>query len=197
MTIRAFLLSTTFFLFAVGLRAQPVPNTLDVIDRAIADIVDTVCRQYSANELQYYVSEHPDREWITSMLGRRMQYAGRIARVVPTEEESDIVFSIEDVSTRYTLKENSDSILRTIVVQCNARDRRSSPPGLMLQTPITRREDVITREVAAATESQQHSGSSGTIPPPPTSFWDDLAQPVIFIAAAATTVLLLFTVRSQ
>jgi len=156
-----------------------------------------VCRQYSANELQYYVSEHPDREWITSMLGRRMQYAGRIARVVPTEEESDIVFSIEDVSTRYTLKENSDSILRTIVVQCNARDRRSSPPGLMLQTPITRREDVITREVAAATESQQHSGSSGTIPPPPTSFWDDLAQPVIFIAAAATTVLLLFTVRSQ
>ncbi len=197
MTTRVALLCISMFMCSVGLHAQAVPNTIDVIDSAIAGIVDSVCLQYRASELQYYVSEHPDREWISSIMGRRMQYAGRIARVVSVEEEADVVFSIEDVSTRYSLKENTDSILRTIVVQCNARDRRSSPPGLVLRTPTTRRADVTTREVAAATESQQHRGSNGTIPPPPTSFWDDLAQPVIFIAAAATTVLLLFTVRSQ
>lgn len=195
--MRTVLLGALFFAMSVGATAQPVPNTVDVIDKAISDVADSVCASVRAPELSFSVAEHPDRDWAASIIGRRMQKAGRVAHVVRTEDEADIVFSIEDISTRYALREDSDSILRTVVVQITARNRRASPTGLMLSVPTLRREDMITREVAEATESQQHSGSHGTVPPPPTSFWDDVAQPVIFIAAAATTVLLLFTVRSQ
>lgn len=195
--MRRSLLCIMLCAMCIGASAQPVANTVDVIDGAISTIADSVCASYRSVELSFYVAEHPDQEWATSILGRRMQHAGRATHVVRSEEESDLVFTIEDISTRYALREDADSVLRTIVVQITARNRRASPSGLMLAVPMIRQEDVIARDVAEATESRQHSGSHGTIPPPPTSFWDDLAQPVIFIAAAATTVLLLFTVRSQ
>lgn len=197
MTMRTVLLSALLSVMSIVATAQPVPNTIDVIDQAISSVADSVCANVRSAELSFYVTEHPDRDWAASIIGRRMQQAGRIAHIVRSEDESDIVFSIEDISTRYTLREDSDSILRTIAVRITARNRRASPTGLMLPVPAMRRDDMITRDVAEATESQQHSGSHGTVPPPPSSFWDDLAQPVIFIAAAATTVLLLFTVRSQ
>lgn len=195
--MRTVFLSAMVSLMSIVATAQPVPNTIDVIDQAISNVADSVCANVRTAELSFFVTDHPDRDWVASIIGRRMQKAGRVAHVVRTEEESDIAFSIEDISTRYALREDSDSILRTVVVQITARNRSSSPTGLMLSVPTVRRDDMITREVAEATESQQHSGSRGTVPPPPTSFWDDVAQPVIFIAAAATTVLLLFTVRSQ
>ncbi|MBK9181586.1 MAG: hypothetical protein IPM83_00420 [Ignavibacteria bacterium] len=195
--MRTVLLSAMLCVMSMFARAQQVPNTIDEIDQAISNVADSVCANVRSDNLKFFVSEHPDRDWAASIIGRRMQKAGRVAHLVRIEDESDVVFSIEDISTRYTLREDSDSILRTIVVKISARNRSASPSGLMLPVPSLRSDHVISRDVAEATQSQQHSGSHGTVPPPPSSFWDDLAQPVIFIAAAATTVLLLFTVRSQ
>ena len=169
---------------------------IDAIDSMVTSLADTIVAKEGGTSFSFSVSPHPDADWIAGIIGRRVQQLDGTVHKTNEPPNPGIHITISDVSTRYSIVEGTDSILRTIIVRLDAYKGASSQSGF-IALPTLRREDVITRNEALAADSRQHSGSHGDLPPAPLSFWDDVAQPIVFIAAAATTVLLLFTVRSQ
>ena len=170
---------------------------IDAIDSMVTSLADTMLASSGGTSLSFSISAHPDAEWTAGIIRRRIQQRGGTVHRTNESQHPDIHISISDVSTRYSIVEGGDSIIREIIVRLDAYKSTPTQSGSVVVLPSLRRKDVMTRSEALSADSRQHSGSHGQIPPVPTSFWEDIAQPVVFIAAAATTILLLFTVRSQ
>ena len=170
---------------------------IDAIDSMVTSLADTIVAKEGGTSFSFSVSPHPDADWIAGIIGRRVQQLDGTVHKTNEPPNPGIHITISDVSTRYSIVEGGDSIIREIIVRLDAYKSTPTQSGSVVVLPSLRRKDVMTRSEALSADSRQHSGSHGQIPPVPTSFWEDIAQPVVFIAAAATTILLLFTVRSQ
>lgn len=183
---------------AVG--AQELPRTMDVVAGKVIEWTDAfVDSSEPSDTLLLRVQSHPDAEWIKAMIADRLHARGSIVRFntqaidLPSSRNVDV--TILDVSTRYEVMSESDSIVRVVTVELQAVKQ-----GQILhaqKTYVPRTIHRTTRQLATASESKQHLGTQGSIPPPPYSMWEDILQPAVFVAAAVVTVVLLFTVRSK
>ena len=182
------------FLAAIPLTAKMPLYTVDIVERAVVAVAESVCA-VAGPVPSFVVVDHPDAAWVESIvLGLRPDAACLSVRS-PDPAAAEIILTINDISTRYELADDADSIRRSVVVAITARERRTGKQLAAVRT--VHGQETLPRERATALESRQHTGTSAPMPPHPTTFWEDIAQPVIFIAAAATTIILLFTVRSQ
>jgi hypothetical protein len=161
----------------------------DMVDQSIASIFSSVGKGHA---IRVMVSDHPDADWIRSIaLTKAAQQSDPLSM-----ENVAVRIVIRDLSTRYEMMDDADSVRRIItcdmaaIIDENGVERSFVPP--------TEQDTVLClRQEALARESRQHKATYGDMPDMPSSFWDDVLEPAIFVAAAVVTVVLLFTVRSQ
>ena len=172
-----------------------LPHTIDVIEASVRDLADTMisrCDLASGATVPLTVRQHPDADWIRSLMQRRFEERG-----IPTISVNDtaspaVRVVIENASTRYAPSSASDSVERSIVVQLSA-ECKGRPLAL---APFTHRA-TLARTNVEAYQSRQHMATHAPLPEPESSVWDDVLEPLIYVAAAAVTVVLFFTVRTQ
>ena len=162
----------------------------DLLKKAHASVID----EMDDRPFQLGRIEHPDGRWLESQFLTQATRAGKQA--VTSDAEVVVTLVYNDVSTRYELVEQADSIRRVITVDVDARIELDGQLSVISIEP-TQVVDVCLRQDALAAESQQHQATHGEMPDPDRTVWDDVLEPAIFVVAAVATVVLLFTVRSQ
>lgn len=168
--------------------------TVDVVESAVRELVDTVMMRSgvtAGSGMEVFVHDHPDAQWIRSIVARRMEERG-VPVVVGSAARADLDVVIMDVSTRYQLTSNPDSVEREVVVKLETtyRQRRLPLEPKSVRTTLGRTE-------AQATQSTQHTGTHAALPEAPSSLWNDVLEPLIYVGAAIVTVVLFYTVRTQ
>lgn len=180
---------------AAGQTAGDLPHTIDVIEASVRDLADTMisrCDLAPGAVVPLAVRQHPDADWIRSLVQRRLEERG--IRMMPVADTTAPAVSvvIENASTRYAPSSASDSVERSIIVQLSA-ECKGRPLAL---APVTHRATMARMNVDAY-QSRQHMATHAALPHPESSVWDDILEPLIYVAAAAVTVVLFFTVRTQ
>lgn len=143
------------------------------------------------------VSEHPDRDWIESVIVDHLVSKGAVVQQRKSGRRHHIV--IADAATRYAATDHSDSVRRTITFHVRAlvvNDDANADVALV-PTEVASSSSVVARKDVRRLESTQHASTHGVVPERVTTFWDDILEPAIYIGAAVVTAVLLFTVRSQ
>jgi len=167
---------------------QRVISTM--LERAHAVVIDGIGDQ--PYRLEHV--DHPDGPWLESLFLTQASRAGKQA----VTSDADVVVSVvyNDVSTRYELVDQADSIRRVVTVDLSATIKRGERLEVYTIDPLT---DTVVciRQDAVAAESTQHAATHGEMPVAERTVWDDVLEPAIFVVAAVATVVLLFTVRSQ
>lgn len=184
----------------VGLSAQtdstlPSRHTVDVVESVVRELVDTMISRSgvtAGSAMQMYVHDHPDASWIRSIAARRMEDRGVAVTIGTEPSRADLDVVIMDVSTRYHLTSNPDSVERDVVVKLETTYRQRRLP---LEPKSVRA--TMNRSEALATQSVQHSGTHAALPEAPSSLWNDVLEPLIYVGAAVVTLLLFYTVRTQ
>ena len=176
------------------LSAAEVASTQRVITDMLRWAHGVVIERIDDRPFQLERIEHPDGRWLESQFLTQATRAGKQA--VTSDAEVVVTLVYNDVSTRYELVEQADSIRRVITVDLSAQVQHD---GRIKMTTIEPMQDTVvcSRQDALAAESQQHRATHGEMPDPDRTVWDDVLEPAIFVVAAVATVVLLFTVRSQ
>ncbi|MFM8771310.1 MAG: hypothetical protein ACKOE4_04720 [Candidatus Kapaibacterium sp.] len=173
---------------------QTSSRTIDMVESAVRDLVDSVVTRAgvtAGSSLEVFVHDHPDAPWVRSIISRRMEERG-VPVALGTAARTDLDVVIMDVSTRYQLTQNPDSVEREVVVKLETtyRQRRLPLEPKSVRTTLGRSE-------ALASQSAQHTGTHAALPDAPSSLWNDVLEPLIYVGAAVVTVLLFYTVRTQ
>lgn len=169
-------------------------HTVDVVESVVRELVDTMIFQSgvtAGSAMEMYVHDHPDAQWIRSIVARRMEERG-VPVALGSADRTGLDVVIMDVSTRYHLTPNPDSVEREVIVKLETmyRQRRLSLAPKSVRTTLGRPE-------ALATQSAQHTGTHAALPEAPSSLWNDVLEPLIYVGAAVVTLLLFYTVRTQ
>lgn len=174
--------------------AQNIEPTQRVVERLLVRAGDEICARAGDSAARYIVTDHPDAQWIAIVLRDPASLRACMSDIVDSAGAAQIAVVCRDVRTTYANTLHPDTVLRRVVVDLDAIDRRQTGRIYSVRLADT---SVVARNDAAMLDSQQHMAAYGTVPARPTTLWEDIAQPVVFIAAAVVTVVLLFTVRSQ
>jgi len=173
---------------------QTLRYTVDVVETAVRELVDTVVTRSgvtAGSAMEVFVHDHPDAQWIRSIVARRMEERG-IPVAVGSAARADLDVVIMDVSTRYQPGPNPDSVEREVVVKLETTYRQRRLP---LEAKSVR--TVLGRPEALATQTTQHTGTHAVLPEAPSSLWNDVLEPLIYVGAAVVTIVLFYTVRTQ
>lgn len=168
--------------------------TVDVVESVVRDLVDSVITRSgvtAGSATHMYVHDHPDAPWIRSIVARHLEERG-VPVALGSAERTDLDVVIMDVSTRYQLTPNPDSVEREVVVKLESTYRQRR---LLLEPKSVR--TTLGRSEALAVQSAQHTGTHAALPEAPSSLWNDVLEPLIYVGAAVVTVLLFYTVRTQ
>lgn len=194
-TLLTVMLGVVCLVSAVAQTAGDLPHTIDVIEASVRDLADTMisrCDLAPGSAVPLFVRQHPDADWIRSLMQRRFEERGIPTTSVTDQASPGVSVVIENASTRYVPSSASDSVERSIVVQLSA-ECKGRPLAL---APLTHRA-MMARQNVDAYQSRQHMATHAPLPHPESSVWDDILEPLIYVAAAAVTVVLFFTVRTQ
>lgn len=194
-TLLTVMLVVVCMVSSVAQTAGDLPHTIDVIEASVRDLADTMisrCDLAPGSAVPLSVRQHPDADWIRSLMQRRFEERGIPTTSVTDQASPGVSVVIENASTRYVPSSASDSVERSIVVQLSA-ECKGRPLAL---TPLTHRA-MMARQNVDAYQSRQHIATHAPLPHPESSVWDDILEPLIYVAAAAVTVVLFFTVRTQ
>jgi hypothetical protein len=194
-TLLTVILGVVWSVNAIAQSAGDLPHTIDVIEASVRELADTMisrCDLVPGTAVPVSLRQHPDADWIRSLMQRRFEERG-IATISVNDTASPAVsVVIENASTRYAPSSASDSVERSIVVQLSV-ECKGRPLAL---APVTHRA-TMARQNVDAYQSRQHMATHAPLPNPESSVWDDVLEPLIYVAAAAVTVVLFFTVRTQ
>lgn len=177
---------------AVG--AQSISSTITVIQQGLHEQYRQILERIPDGSVEVLTSPHPDAVWLEQMFLQALTRDGR--SIVTTGGATTVRLIFADVSTRYEVLEQSDSIRRIVTVDVGATVTQN---GMASVLPLTPWVDsvIVLRQDALAAQDAQHTSTHAELPLPERTVWDDVLEPAIFVVAAVATVVLLFTVRSQ
>jgi hypothetical protein len=175
-------------------------NILDTLSsRAVKDFcnyikskqIDTACIK---------ITPHPAKWLILNKIiseGKNYKLQFLDADSTRHHNETLLEISIKDLSVKYSLYTEKDSLFRDINVIICGNIKYNNGTLETIPNIIKTYNDKISINDIDYIKSNQYDFANSQVPPVERTFFEEVAEPIILVASAAVTVLLLFTVRSK